>query len=725
MTMKTSEVRSFMRSLPILASVLGKKLGVKVQIGGLACTDGKTIYLPPLPLDGGEELFILANGFLDHEAAHVRETDFGELLASGLSPLGHTLFNLAEDVRVERELAGIYPGCREHFKKMYRILTKDVTLDDSNQVAKNIICWLLSVIFQEQYPDVDFRSGEFGDALSSQFPSLILQLEQFIQPCLACASTRESIKWGQSVEHFLQQYFKKSKPQESDQAQPSSDGEPKAGDGNDGSEPSDSQQSEGKGQGDGESGDIGAENRDDHGYEPMADPASDDAPEFDGQDADESGGEGDMPPSDFGQEIEQPEQPGSSTGTGEDAGGSEADMDSGDIDSSDSEQSSMGDTEAGSEPAEADSDTGNDPGMCASGTGSAPGQGDSDSEAAPDIGDEMLGSGESTADASTGQTQPLGTDATGIDMLDHLIQGANADELAEEVREALGAMVNSDGEMPQTLGDVLKQILEQISQETSSSGHLQVAVVKGVLPGEMPKPLIEQAQSATKVMATRLSGLLQTQTLTRSHTGRRGRVDGPRLHRLAVQNPRVFQQPGEKQSVDTAVHILLDCSSSMDECMSLANAACFSVASSLRRIRGVNVGVTAFPGIWDEDEPGTVAPILRHGQRMHTRFAVRSFGSTPMGEAVWWTCQELMPLKEERKIILLLTDGYPDSLPNAEAALEAARTMGIEIIGIGIGQYGEFILKLVENSRVINEIEELAPAMFGVLQQALTEKRQQ
>jgi cobalamin biosynthesis protein CobT len=233
---------------------------------------------------------------------------------------------------------------------------------------------------------------------------------------------------------------------------------------------------------------------------------------------------------------------------------------------------------------------------------------------------------------------------------------------------------------------------------------------------------MDQAQSATKVMATRLSGLLQTQTLTRSHTGRRGRIDGPRLHRLAVRNPRVFQRLAEKKSIDTAVHILMDCSSSMEGCMSLANAACFSVASALRRIRGVNVGVTAFPGFWDHEEPCTVAPILKHGQRMHSRFAARAFGSTPMGEALWWTCQEMMTLKEERKIILLLSDGYPDSVPNTEAALEAARSMGMEIIGIGIGEFGYYILDLVENSRVINEIEELAPAMFGVLQQALTER---
>ena len=39
------------RALPLIASMLGNKLGVKVDIGNRenACTDGNTIYFPSLP----------------------------------------------------------------------------------------------------------------------------------------------------------------------------------------------------------------------------------------------------------------------------------------------------------------------------------------------------------------------------------------------------------------------------------------------------------------------------------------------------------------------------------------------------------------------------------------------------------------------------------------------------------------------------------------------------
>ena len=48
-----------------MASMLGNRLGVNVNIGNTqnACTDGKTIYLPPLPADADERLYCLVNGF--------------------------------------------------------------------------------------------------------------------------------------------------------------------------------------------------------------------------------------------------------------------------------------------------------------------------------------------------------------------------------------------------------------------------------------------------------------------------------------------------------------------------------------------------------------------------------------------------------------------------------------------------------------------------------------
>ncbi len=99
-------------ALPIIAKALGRQIGVEVVIGARrqAGTDGKTIHLPPLPAES-EPLAVLANGYVDHEAAHVRYTDFVVAKPDGLAGW---LANLLEDIRIERALGAAYPGSRRN-----------------------------------------------------------------------------------------------------------------------------------------------------------------------------------------------------------------------------------------------------------------------------------------------------------------------------------------------------------------------------------------------------------------------------------------------------------------------------------------------------------------------------------------------------------------------------------------------------------------------------------
>ena len=106
--------RTLHQAMPIVAAALGRKFGVQVAVGGDdAQTDGRTIQVPALPPDS--HLIPVAWGYLAHEAAHVRYTDFA-VYASGAAqgdPLHGSIQNILEDVRIERALAGPYPGTRE------------------------------------------------------------------------------------------------------------------------------------------------------------------------------------------------------------------------------------------------------------------------------------------------------------------------------------------------------------------------------------------------------------------------------------------------------------------------------------------------------------------------------------------------------------------------------------------------------------------------------------
>jgi nitric oxide reductase activation protein len=78
----------------------------------------------------------------------------------------------------------------------------------------------------------------------------------------------------------------------------------------------------------------------------------------------------------------------------------------------------------------------------------------------------------------------------------------------------------------------------------------------------------------------------------------------------------------------------------------------------------------------------------------------------------------MLPLKEKRKLILIITDGDPDSVDCATQAIEQGRRAGFEIYGIGITSPGINML-LPGRSVVVNSMADLAPAMFALLEDAI------
>ena len=91
--------KDVLNCLPLLASILGDRYGVQVRIGGKeACTNGKVIHLPSLPIDCEAELLALARSFVDHESGHIRHTDFSVLQAENLGSSGFSVGNPCQEL---------------------------------------------------------------------------------------------------------------------------------------------------------------------------------------------------------------------------------------------------------------------------------------------------------------------------------------------------------------------------------------------------------------------------------------------------------------------------------------------------------------------------------------------------------------------------------------------------------------------------------------------------
>ena len=293
---------------------------------------------------------------------------------------------------------------------------------------------------------------------------------------------------------------------------------------------------------------------------------------------------------------------------------------------------------------------------------------------------------------------------------------ASSNASLDSLEKAVGAL--SSDELPRGFGESLAERIELDSPKDRQK-QLRVAVTGQKRLAELPPGQLSRIERQTAGLGFRLQGLIQAQKWLPAMPGVRGRFSSSLCHRLAVGNPSVFIRKDFRESPDTAVHILLDSSGSMnDSGLMFANAVCYAVGKALQGISGVNLGITAFPGANAAKRGATVVPVLRHGEKLTTRFPEIAYGMTPMAESLWWVMQQMCPLRENRKIILIITDGEPDSIPTAQEAFKQAQKKGFECYGLGI-MCSNIATLLPHTSRVIETLPQLAPALFKLLEGAL------
>lgn len=240
----------------------------------------------------------------------------------------------------------------------------------------------------------------------------------------------------------------------------------------------------------------------------------------------------------------------------------------------------------------------------------------------------------------------------------------------------------------------------------------------------------EVSEESLKTVGLRgkLAGLFQASKLKRDNPKLTGvKIDRRAVHRLAANTPdtRIFEQRHEKVNNNTAITILVDKSGSMDGTRIItATAAALSIAKAVESMPDISCSVGAFP---QHTSSGIgVMELKRYGEKPKTpRFAIHASGGTPMDVGLRWAGQITWPRKENRKIVLVLTDGEPDNPPKATQMAELLKENGIECYGIGIGAGTERNVKLLfgSNAKEIVNIEDLADAMFDTLIDAMTKRR--
>ncbi len=122
----------FANELTKTSSIFGRKETVNVVFqGDGALTDGQTIKLPALDLRGEvtEEQAAIMRGYVDHEAGHVRHTDFDVLKRNKHklvdNKLLHSCANALEDIWLEKRVISEYGGAEKNIRATSDAVNKD------------------------------------------------------------------------------------------------------------------------------------------------------------------------------------------------------------------------------------------------------------------------------------------------------------------------------------------------------------------------------------------------------------------------------------------------------------------------------------------------------------------------------------------------------------------------------------------------------------------------
>lgn len=202
-------------ALPLIASVLGRKYGVKVHIGGeRAYTDGRNIHLPALPLHSDENILNLVRGYLDHESAHLRATDFEALRNACMDAFEKEIWNILEDYLVEKRLSELYPGCRQNLEWLVRHIFADRQTDEIQHRAEAIFNWLLFAVRSLSMPELAANRDKWAVLLDADYPALRDTLERLVMAVPAeCVDTGSCLRKSHEIMEVLKEYARKeSKP---------------------------------------------------------------------------------------------------------------------------------------------------------------------------------------------------------------------------------------------------------------------------------------------------------------------------------------------------------------------------------------------------------------------------------------------------------------------------------------------------------------------------------
>ena len=263
------------------------------------------------------------------------------------------------------------------------------------------------------------------------------------------------------------------------------------------------------------------------------------------------------------------------------------------------------------------------------------------------------------------------------------------------------------------------------------------------------------ARAQTEPLKLRLERALKVDEQTRwKREQERGELARMSLAHL-VTSPGYrtpFRVPRAAPGRDAAVSLLIDCSGSMaGRKIELARLCAAALCDALTQL-GFACEVLGYSSVEDaamrahyqrwidagHDTFGYNRFVERLDLRVYKRFdsdnpsglaCIECGHENPDGEALSWAAERLLAKRARRRILMVLSDGYPatgDGNPtilrtDLRARVDALRERRVELIGVGI--LDDAVETFYPVSRVVEHLHELPGAAFSVLSDTLLDRR--
>ena len=205
-----------------------------------------------------------------------------------------------------------------------------------------------------------------------------------------------------------------------------------------------------------------------------------------------------------------------------------------------------------------------------------------------------------------------------------------------------------------------------------------------------------------------LHNYVKAKTLATSEQVDVGRsLNVKRAIRIPLGETNIWNKKTYDLDHNTSIHILVDTSSSMLSTASEGNfpnyrlsridhakICAYCIAKALEGVPNTESQVSFFPG-GGNYEVGICKQPWESVKSTMKYFDQKPMGSTPMAQAMAYALTKFKYSDKDRNILLIITDGMPDSIPNLKEQLAQCEHLGIELRVLSINC--ELALKLFPN----------------------------